>query len=83
MEYVRCVFVWVGADERIWFGLYQSRGNRVGVRSVSVSGLRRCGWCSGELIGSLDQGLEGLGGVHTGQGKVGEKNNFSMSGKSQ
>ena len=33
-------------DERIWFGLLKSRGNRrVCVGHVSVFWLRWCGWC--------------------------------------
>ena len=37
-------------DESIWFGLYQSCGNRAGIGSVSVFWVRWCGW-----VGGLDQ----------------------------
>ena len=46
-------------DERIWFGFYQSCGNRGSVGRLSVFRLR---WC-GEWVGCLDQGLEGCGGL--------------------
>ena len=42
-------------NERIWFELYQSCGNRGSVGRVSVFGLQ---W-----VGGLDQGLEWWGGV--------------------
>ena len=35
----------VCVDERIGFGLYQSRGNRGSVGRVSVFWFQWCGWC--------------------------------------
>ena len=69
VEYVRCVCLraaWVErgrVDERIWFGLYQSSGNRGSVGRMSVFGCGGVGDVGGEWVGVLDQGLEGLGGV--------------------
>ena len=67
MEYVRCVCVWLWAawverglvDERIGFGLSNPVGTG-GVLDVCLC----FGWggVSGELVGGLDQGLEGWGG---------------------
>ena len=48
-------------DERIGFGLYQSCGNRGSVGRVFGCG--DVGGVGGEWVGSLDQGLEGWGGV--------------------
>ena len=45
-------------DERIWFGLYQSSGDRGSVGHVSVFWLRWCRW-----VGNLDTGREQWGGV--------------------
>ena len=39
-------------DEIMWFGLYQSCGDRGSVRRVSVFLLRWCGWCRGIGPGS-------------------------------
>ena len=47
--------------DRIGFGLYQFWRNMGKVGYVSVFWLRLCGWCWGEWIGGLGQGLGGWG----------------------
>ena len=47
-------------DDRIWFGLYQSYGNRGSVGRVSLLG---CGGVGGEWVEGLEQGLAEWGGV--------------------
>ena len=48
-------------DEIIWFGLYQSCGDRGSVGRVSVLWLRWCGWCMWGVGRGLGPGSGAVG----------------------
>ena len=68
MDYVRCVYIWLGAAWRggEWMrGLGLAFTNLVGIRGVLdvclCLGCGGVGGVGGECVGGLDQGMEGMG----------------------